>query len=209
MLTHLNARPPGIHPWQLATYASRPVHGRMEARASRAWGSPCLEAAGCQLETGTAPRSGFAGWGHLAGPNGESGGPSPARPPPTSMQKKVWSKAGRAPLPRPPSLPLAICQTHPPKKTTKSPYTFKGPIVLTNFVENPPRCLWPSLSSKRPLRARQDTACPQSSSLNEADLPNSPRRSLPDFHRLESRPSPPGYRGSPFSETRQSAFDIQ
>ena len=123
MLTHLNARPPGIHPWQLATY-----NCTLKARP-RAHGSPGMSCLGVpvlwklpaaswrrELPHDLAPQVGVTGRVPMANQV------APRQPgPPTSMQKKVWSKAGRAPLPRSPSLPLAICQTHPPQRQRSRP----------------------------------------------------------------------------------------
>jgi hypothetical protein len=72
------------------------------------------------------------------------------------------------------------------------------------------RCLRPSLSSKRPLRARAvPPACPQSSSLNEIVQPAQfPRRSFPGFHLSSlARPSRPGSE-SRHSLRRESAAEI-
>ena len=120
-----------LHPQGPSTGAWKPGHVVLG-------GPRALEAAGCQLETGTAPRSGSAGWGHWAGPNGESGGTSPARPPHLDAKKSLVKSRESSASTLAVSSPGHLPNPSPPK-TTKSPYTFKGPIVLIKLRREFPK----------------------------------------------------------------------
>lgn len=108
------------------------------------------------------------------------------RPPPG--REKVWSKLMAAPL-AVALFPPPSSQPNQPVKTTKSHYHSGFGITLINFVENS-RCLRPSLSSKRPLRARCTGVPAVQQPQREINL-SIPRRSFPAF-RTSSLGSPTG-----------------
>ena len=114
------------------------------------------------------------GKGRASPPFGASCGPSQSHPGPTTGStthccKKVWSKAIRRPASPPPldlPFPLLDQPTKPPDNEVALPYPIQYHTYQTSSRFS--RCLRPSLSSKRPLRACQcPRHRPQSSSLNE------------------------------------------